>query len=398
MNKDMILYAQWKQTLYGVVKYDAEVGNYAAEYIGEVTDTYDEQGNENIYYYKGENPNNNLIFGGFCWQMVRTTATGGVKMIYNGTPNDGTCNNSGIDTQIGTSRINISYTSLAHIEYMYNKEYNNKSGSITSGSLYGKGVKYKSGTYTLTGTSTTKDTNHHYSCNNDSGTCSKVRYYYYYDNSYNIGNNSYTTQYYIELSGGTNVQTALNEMLKNNNLNKNNSVIKKYIDNWYASNMINFTNYFEDVIFCNDRSISNLSGWNPSGGILSNYLNFGAYSRTSSNLKCKNITDKFSMSNNKAKLTYPVGLLTMDEVLLAKTISKDSADDYYLNIGYSYWLGSPYRQMYLTSEYRVFPDGSLNGYSDYENYGVRPAVSLKSGTIYSEGDGSKDNPYIINLQ
>ncbi len=45
-----------------------------------------------IYYYRGEVDDNNVIFGGYCWKMVRTTDTGGVKIIYNGEPNeDGTC-------------------------------------------------------------------------------------------------------------------------------------------------------------------------------------------------------------------------------------------------------------------------------------------------------------------
>ena len=37
-----------------------------------------------IYYYRGAVTDNNVYFGGFCWKMVRTTSTGGTKMIYNG--------------------------------------------------------------------------------------------------------------------------------------------------------------------------------------------------------------------------------------------------------------------------------------------------------------------------
>ena len=39
-----------------------------------------------IYYYRGNIDNNNVVFGGICWQIVRTTDTGGIKMIYNGEP------------------------------------------------------------------------------------------------------------------------------------------------------------------------------------------------------------------------------------------------------------------------------------------------------------------------
>ena len=44
------------------------------------TDTYP------IYYYRGEVDNNNALFGGYCWKIVRTTETGGTKLLYNGLP------------------------------------------------------------------------------------------------------------------------------------------------------------------------------------------------------------------------------------------------------------------------------------------------------------------------
>ena len=53
-----------------------------------------------VYYYRGAVTNNNVIFGGFCWKIVRTTESGGIKLIYNGTPTDGTCNNTGEASQI----------------------------------------------------------------------------------------------------------------------------------------------------------------------------------------------------------------------------------------------------------------------------------------------------------
>ena len=185
-------------------------------------------------------------------------------------------------------------------------------------------------------------------------------------------------------------------MLKNDNVNSTNSTIKTTIDNWYSSNMTSYTDYLEDTVFCNDRRISNLGGWNPSGGSLTTYLYFGANSRDTANLKCTNETDRFSISNSKAKLTYPVGLLSMDETLLGKTTSKYSSNNYYLNTGSSYWAGSPSRfNDFNAYEYDVYSVGDLYGYSVRHTYGVRPAVSLIPGTVYSDGDGSKNNPYVV---
>ncbi len=47
-----------------------------------------------IYYYRGK-VDNNVIFNNICWQIVRTTDTGSIKLIYNGLPNNGKCNNEG---------------------------------------------------------------------------------------------------------------------------------------------------------------------------------------------------------------------------------------------------------------------------------------------------------------
>ena len=376
--------------LYLRVQKDAEEGVYASTYTGNVTDEYDKTEEADIYYYKGANPNNNVIFGGFCWQMVRTTSTGGVKMIYNGVPSAGKCNNTGANSQIRTSAFNPAYNSPAYVGYMYNKVYIHRSAVATSDSKYGTGVTYDGTNYTLTNTSTTKDATHHYSCNNTTGTCSTVRYYYY-------------SNYYIELTGGTTIEEALVEMLSAEDVNKTNSTIKTVVDNWYQSNMTNYTDYIEDTVYCNDRSFSTKgnykyekSGWNPNGGGLTTYLYFGASQRATSDLSCSNITDRFSTQNTKAKLTYPVGLLTMDEALLGKTTAKSSNDSYYLKSGSIYWLSSPY--IFSDSsifEYRVHSTGILYFSNVDITYGVRPALSLRTGVVYSEGDGSKDSPYII---
>ncbi len=45
-----------------------------------------------IYYYRGDNTlNNNVLFANFCWKIVRTTDTGGIKIVYSGKPVNGVC-------------------------------------------------------------------------------------------------------------------------------------------------------------------------------------------------------------------------------------------------------------------------------------------------------------------
>ncbi len=79
-----------------------------------------------IYYYRGDVTNNNVSYAGFCWKAVRTTETGGVKLLYNGrASSNGTCSNI-TQTTIGTSAFNNDNGSLADAGYMYGSVYKNE--------------------------------------------------------------------------------------------------------------------------------------------------------------------------------------------------------------------------------------------------------------------------------
>ena len=370
---------------------------------------YIRSGTENdtypIYYYRGAVDNNNVLFANFCWKIVRTTETGGIKIIYNGQPSNGTCNNTGSDSFIGTSAFNTSYNSPAYVGYMYGTVYSYSSksmSSITDTYYYGNDVTYQNGTYTLTNTITSNSWssiyntsdgiyNHHYSCLSTSNTCSNVYYIYYTSRSY---------AYYITLKNGKKVEDALSEML---DYNTTDSTIKTYIDNWYNNNMTSYTSKLEDTVWCNDRSIGTLNGWNPDGGSSTSYLYFSGYNRVystySPSLTCSRDIDKFttSTSTGNGKLTNPVGLITADEIMLAGGKGGTSNSSFYLNTGSNdWWAGSP----------GYFGDGGAvefnlgSGYLGYggvggSSAGVRPAVSLAPGTNVS-GSGTVDDPYVVS--
>ena len=374
--------------LYDVFKTEfiTATNNRVQEYTRQHKDSFTVEGTKSIYYWYSywNSPSDviknkwNVIFGGFCWQMYRTTDTGGVKLIYNGIPNNSVCDNSGVNQSIGKSPFSANYTSPAYVGYMYNPDKmigNVGNSAPLENSLYGSDVYYDGTNYTLTGTSTTYDTTHHYSCNNTTGVCATVRYYY-------DGN------YYTELNDGRNITQALQDTLSSDDVNQVNSVIKTYIDTWYQNNMASYTSKLEDTIFCNDRSVYNYSGWNPNGGALSNYLYF--YNTLNSiNLSCTNITDQFSLANSKAQLTYPVGLMTYDE---AKLLNESELR----KTGSTFWLATPnyFNKIYAES-YEVSSGGGTSSNGVRTSFDVRPVVSVKPGTKYRYGDGSKNNPYIV---
>ena len=83
---------------------------------------------ETIYYYRGNVKNNNIIYAEKCWKIVRTTETGGIKLIYNGNPTaDNQCNNqletsseySSLTQISAKTKFNLSYKYLASVGYMY---------------------------------------------------------------------------------------------------------------------------------------------------------------------------------------------------------------------------------------------------------------------------------------
>lgn len=79
-----------------------------------------------IYYFRGNVDNNNVIYANKCWKIVRTTETGGVKLLYNGPVDaNGKCT-SNDNFSIGVSSFNQNHSSLADNGYMYGTIYENK--------------------------------------------------------------------------------------------------------------------------------------------------------------------------------------------------------------------------------------------------------------------------------
>ena len=201
--------------------------------------------------------------------------------------------------------------------------------------------------------------------------------------------------------------------LASNRTNENNSTIKGVIDTWYSNNLSSYTKYIStEAVYCNDREVG--SGTYSATG---SQFYYAAYSRLNPSTmtptyNCTNSKDAFSGSNNEAKLTYPIGLMTADEVAYAGGYRYNNLTSpyawYYLNsaggsiTGSTYWwLLSPYD--WRGNSARVwFVRGSVGpGNLDYSyvnsSRGVRPAISLKSCTLYSTGNGTASSPYEIQM-
>ena len=356
-----------------------------------------------IYYYRGDVDNNHVKFANFCWKIVRTTETGGIKLIYDGVPDsNGYCNNTGTSSQIGTSAFNADYTSPSDVGYMYGNRY----PFFTQGDygwqtiIYGNDVTWDGSKYTLVDTiqsniwsrdRTNLAKKYHYTCLSSGNTCSNVYYIHYF------GDNS--TIYYLVFSNGKNIEDAKADMFSN----RNDSVVKQVIDSWYISNMREYTNYLEDTVWCNERVFYLGSLVGKDSDAQNNFNFFTSVPRLFSNndtpsITCPNVNDSFTVSseNGNGKLNYPVALLTADEVALAGATTSSGNSNYYLYTGEYYWLLSP-TSFYsnASSNFRMGANGDLTYLGTDLTNGVRPSISLSSNVVLSKGKGTSEEPYEV---
>ena len=192
------------------------------------------------------------------------------------------------------------------------------------------------------------------------------------------------------------------------------SDIKTYLDNWYA----NYTDLnktgtkITDQIYCNDRTASTtdvaysttnyttLTSWNSTG---TKYY-YGANGRVWNNpvspdYKCPVASDKFTTTTAKGngKLTYPVGLITADEITFAGLPAGESNNSFYLYTGAYYWAGSPgLFDVDFSYVFELRPVGGLF-YSRVYNRSdaARGVVSLSSESKLL-GSGTYNDVYVVS--
>ena len=537
--------------LYDVLKDEAENNGLAREYTREHKDSFTKEPTHKIYHWYSEtqdegnqiNNKNNVILGNYCWKMIRTTDTGGVKLLYNGNASNGKCYGSNIsigsteyakydnfyylgaigymhnelysetkqeyfnfgtinqtgnkiplddynivsnsinntcqpyrfnssnEWELDVNCLNGSYQNTDMIfkvnepgNYIFNYNFsrdwnsdrlfiyinnelnseigidsnssiilnnisttdeikvsfdpykaegqrtdltfslNNATGDIVDTRFnFGNDVEYSNGLYTLKnvvkndGFQPLKST--HYFCRDGSLSCENVIYIVSASNNRHV--------YYKEFSNGKKIEDLINDQLRGDNVNVKDSPIKALIDRWYENNLMDYSKYFEDALFCQKKTPTTNNNYlnkDNGMGIISFVNNYSYYESDpndaehlfDTNLKCDYETDMYSVSNPKAKLKYPIALMNYAEALL---LSKGTYENYGGTVRSSstqYWLLTPYDSSMNTYGLIVNASGSI----DY-NYGantqpVRPMVSLKKEATYSNGDGSMNNPYIIN--
>ena len=195
--------------------------------------------------------------------------------------------------------------------------------------------------------------------------------------------------------------------------NTNNSTIKTAVDNWYKTNIADkgYSSYISNAVgFCGDRSIpAGIWDTNDNGDGVNNTPQtsyFGAYVRYVKNVAqftCPEpsrdlYTTADSSIGNKA-LTYPVGLITYDELVFA---GMDNRHINKLSWAYStqhYWTMSPSNFSATggnANEWLLRCTGYLNLWNNVAaGNGARPVINLKSDTLIISGIGTANDPFIV---
>ena len=199
--------------------------------------------------------------------------------------------------------------------------------------------------------------------------------------------------------------STLNTSYEKTNANENDSNIKKELDNWYKTHILGTSNesVIVDAGFCNDRSLDSGNGYSTTGSNTS-YGPYRRYYQTKQpTLKCAQTNDLFTLSTNtkgNKALTYPIGLITVDELMLS-----GYADGYINKSAYTYstsyyWTLSP-SALFVSNMAAYEFVLSSGGYSNLNwvtySFGVRAVVNLSSDAKISGGIGTADNPFLINV-
>ena len=192
------------------------------------------------------------------------------------------------------------------------------------------------------------------------------------------------------------------------------SDIKTYLDNWYA----NYTDLnktgtkITDQIYCNDRTASTsnvaysttnyttLTSWNSTG---TEYY-YGAYGRIVKDnnpmLTCAVDSDRFTVNKINGKgnsaLTYPIGLITIDEVEMAGNNFNESVKSHYLYTGAHYWTGTPAAfDGDFSFEYSAMDESGFSMSDAGIRFAARGVVSLSSESKLL-GSGTYNDVYIVS--
>ena len=215
-------------------------------------------------------------------------------------------------------------------------------------------------------------------------------------------NSKYNNPAYVGYMYGNPDGTTFDEV----HTNTASSTIKIAVDSWYKTNIEDkgYRGYISTTIgFCGDRSLYSNSGGD--GVQINKNTYFGAYGRYISNtaqFTCpepnRDLYTVSSSSLGNKSLTYPVGLITYDEMVFAGIDGRHINKLSWIYSMFHTWTMSPSTfdaGNGTGGEFNETSVGALSANTITSERNARPVINLKSDTLITGGIGTVNEPYVI---
>ena len=168
-----------------------------------------------------------------------------------------------------------------------------------------------------------------------------------------------------------------------------NSQVKTTLESWYQTNIGSKGVLANKVVnsnyYCEQAKAKGDSNYTSGSATMT------TYNKYTPDFKCT--TD----GNGKGVVNASIGLLSYDEVVHAGGYYNQSNSNYYLyNSSISWWTMSPAGLSSGRSRvWHVYYNSSFGSVDVNFTYRLRPVLNLNANTKISDGDGTKDNPFVV---
>jgi len=167
-----------------------------------------------------------------------------------------------------------------------------------------------------------------------------------------------------------------------------NSQAKTTLESWYQTNIGSKKDLAKNVTsgnyYCEQAKAKYDDSWKSGSATMT------TYSKYTPDFKCS------SDGNNKGVVNASVGLLNYDEVVYAGGYYEKSNNSYYLYNNTNFWTMSPTGfESSRSSVWVVITAGDIDNRYVNNITAVRPVLNLTANTQISDGNGTKENPFVV---
>ncbi len=193
------------------------------------------------------------------------------------------------------------------------------------------------------------------------------------------------------------------------------SVIKTNADKFYTDKLSSYASKLDtNAGFCGDRSNLNNQSGVGTGTVITYNKGYLRVVESAPTLTCENASDYYtvaSASSGSKKLSYPIGLITADEMMLAGHAGGVFDGSYshmktnngsYIVTGNTFWTMTPaggYNPLgysgWGTNVFTAYGSGDFDDNGADDAYGLRPVINIRSDVTIT-GSGTMTDPYVVS--